>query len=204
MADEPVHPLGRLREFVKDWTQLERSGFTLSELRRYLDPDYAERLDTLRRTADAIEQGRVFDLLTPEELNQLRGKDTIRGETTEGAPTNRPDTSNLKGADERERRDRWLSEKERDLFKHLVYVGNGVTIADAERWLREALEQPGIGGRASAVSEDSADLLQRLRHDHDHLARVQELSRRFEGADAEALEFLLREYERMSAMLLDD
>jgi hypothetical protein len=41
-----------------------------------------------------------------------------------------------------ERRDAWLKSCESAKFKDAVYVGKGVTKADVERWLREALEAP--------------------------------------------------------------
>jgi hypothetical protein len=34
---------------------------------------------------------------------------------------------------------KWLAAKELDEFKHLVWVGKNVSIADVERWLRKAL-----------------------------------------------------------------
>ncbi len=38
-----------------------------------------------------------------------------------------------------QRRDDWLAAKASDPHTHLVFVGKNVTVADAERWLREAL-----------------------------------------------------------------
>jgi hypothetical protein len=46
-------------------------------------------------------------------------------------------------SEEQQRRDRWLAECEGKPFKTMVYVGKEVTVADVERWLRDALTGDG-------------------------------------------------------------
>lgn len=50
------------------------------------------------------------------------------------------DVAAARDPDDHARRDAWLAAKARDRYKHLVWVGRDVSIADAERWLRQALE----------------------------------------------------------------
>lgn len=40
-----------------------------------------------------------------------------------------------------EKRDAWLAAKAKDPYTNLVFVGKDVTVADVERWLREALNK---------------------------------------------------------------
>jgi hypothetical protein len=53
-------------------------------------------------------------------------------------------------------------------------------------------------------SSPSDELYLRLRREHDHLVRIQELLSRLKGEDAHALRWILDEYLRMAAILLDE
>jgi hypothetical protein len=43
--------------------------------------------------------------------------------------------------EDRKQRDAWLERMKVHPFKHMIYCGKEITIADVERWLRDSLGQ---------------------------------------------------------------
>jgi hypothetical protein len=98
-----------------------------------------------------------------------------------------------------------LDEGESELLARIVGDGNFQGMAGP---IPSALEkQPDSEPRQSEARVGDGDardeLYLRLRREHDHLRRVQKLILRIEGEDGQALRWLLDEYLRMAATLLD-